>query len=138
MSFSDDMEASIINYWFRNNPGALSPPATVYVALFNGDPTDTGSTAAEASGGAYARTAVTFGAPATPGGVATNSAAVNFPTATADYFSGGNVTHFAIMDAASGAGTRGVMISAALTAAKTVLNGQRAVFDIGAISITVA
>ncbi len=136
MSFSDDMEVSIINHFFRNS--AVSGPVTVYVALFSADPTDTGSFAAEASGGGYARQALTLGAPSSPGGVSTNSAAVTFPTASADYFSGSNVTHFAICDAVSGAGTRGIMTSAALTTPKAVLNGQRATFDIAAISLTVS
>lgn len=136
MSFSDDMEVSIINHFFRNS--AVSGPVTVYVALFSADPTDTGSFANEASGGSYARQALTLGAPGSTSGQASNSVAVTFPTATADYFSGANVTHFAICDASSGAGTRGIMVSAALTTAKAVLNGQRATFDIGTITLTVS
>lgn len=136
MSFTDAMEVNIINHFFRNS--AVTPPTSVFVALFSADPTDTGSLAAEQSGGAYARQAVTFGAPATPGGVASNSAAVTFPTATADYFSGSNVTHFGIIDASSGAGTIGLMMVAALTTPKTVLNGQRATFDIASMTLTVS
>lgn len=136
MSFSDDMEVSIINHFFRNS--AVSGPATVYVALFGADPGEAGSFTNEVTGGGYARQAITFGVPSNPGGQSLNTAAVTFPTASADYLSGANVTHFAICDAASGAGTRGVMISAALTTPKAVLNGQRATFDISAISLTVS
>jgi hypothetical protein len=61
---------------------SYTSPATVYVSLYTTDPTDADS-GTEVSGGSYARTAVTFGAPSN--GVSTNSADVTFPTATASH-----------------------------------------------------
>lgn len=53
-----------------------------YLALFTTAPTETGG-GTEVSGGAYARQAVTFGTPAS--GSMSNSAAIEFPTATANW-----------------------------------------------------
>jgi len=77
---SNYLENAIINATLRNT--TYTSPATVYVSLWTSDPTDAGS-GTEVSGGSYARTAVTFGAPS--GGVSTNSAAVEFPQATASW-----------------------------------------------------
>ena len=57
---SNYLEAAIINATLRNT--TYTSPATVYVSLWTTDPTDAGS-GTEVSGGSYARTAVTFGAP---------------------------------------------------------------------------
>ena len=68
---SNFLENAIINATLRNT--TYTSPATVYVGLFTSDPTDAGS-GTEVSGGSYARTAVTFGAPSN--GTSTNSAAL--------------------------------------------------------------
>ena len=77
---SNFLENAIINATLRNT--TYTSPATVYVGLFTSDPTDAGS-GTEVSGGSYARTAVTFGAPSN--GTSTNSAAVEFPQATGSW-----------------------------------------------------
>ncbi len=107
---------------------AYTAPSAVYVALFTADPTDTGDTTNEISAGGYARTQATFRAAS--GGSASNSADVTFPQATADW---GTITHFAIMDAA----TAGNMLySGALTASKTVTNGDTFKFAAGDLTVT--
>lgn len=68
---------------------------TAYAALYLSDPTDEDK-GQEVKGGAYARTAITFGAASN--GQKSNSADVTFPTATADW---GTVTHMAIKDASA-------------------------------------
>jgi hypothetical protein len=73
--FSNYLENALINAVLRNT--TYTSPATVYVSLYTSDPTDADS-GTEVSGGSYARTAVTFGAPSN--GVSTNSADVTFPT----------------------------------------------------------
>lgn len=72
-------------------------PTSVYVALFNGDPTaaGTGGTEVTATIRPAGRVAVTFGAIAAR--QITNSADVDFGTADAS----ANVTHAALFDAAS-------------------------------------
>ena len=87
---SNYLENALINATLRNT--TYTSPATVYVALFTSDPTDAGS-GTEVSGGSYARTAVTFGAPSN--GVTTNSAAVEFPQCTSSW---GTVGWIGIMD----------------------------------------
>ena len=80
-----------------------TPAATVYLALATADPTDAGTGASMnevANSGAYARTAITFGAAASRR--STQSGAVVFPEATGSW---GTVTHWAILDSAThGAG----------------------------------
>lgn len=125
MSKSNYLENAVINHVLRNT--ALTSPTAVYVALYTTDPgeADTGT---EVSGGSYARTAATFGAPAD--GVTTNSAAINFPQATASW---GTVTHFGIRDAAT-AGN--LLYSAALDTDRTVETGGAVSFAIGALTVT--
>jgi hypothetical protein len=77
---SNFLENALINATLRNT--TYTSPATVYVSLWTSDPTDAGS-GTEVSGGSYARTAVTFGAPSN--GVTTNNADVTFPTATSSW-----------------------------------------------------
>jgi hypothetical protein len=90
---SNYLENALINATLRNT--SYSSPATVYVALYTTDPTDA-DTGTEVSGGSYARTAVTFGAPSD--GVSTNNAAVEFPTCTSSW---GTITHIGIRDAST-------------------------------------
>jgi hypothetical protein len=77
---SNYLENALGNAALRNT--TYTSPATVYAALYSTNPTDADS-GTEITGGAYARQAVTFGAPTN--GVFTNSGAVNFPVATANY-----------------------------------------------------
>lgn len=97
-AMSNYLEERLANHVLRNV--AYTSPATVYLALFKSPVTDAdleaGTLTNEVTGGAYARQAIAFNATTNPGGVATNSALVTFPAATAAW---GTVTHFAIMDA---------------------------------------
>lgn len=70
-----------------------------YVALFKGDPEDTG---VEVSGGSYAREPLGWGAAnwTRTGSTVINDNDINFTTPTADWAaSGDEVTHYAIFDA---------------------------------------
>ncbi len=110
-------------------------PANVYVGLFTVMPADdgTGGTEVTTVGTAYVRQAITFGAPAAvspTGMIVKNTAAVNFPTATADY---GTCIGFGIWDAAAA----GNMIYYALLAQSlTILNGQTRGFDVGDLTVS--
>lgn len=95
---------------------AFAAPAAVYVALFTTAPTDA-APGTEVSGGSYARQAVTFAAPSTPG-VFENSADVDFPQATGSW---GTVTHFAIFDAATDGN---MLIWGALAVSKAIASGD--------------
>jgi hypothetical protein len=111
--FSNFLENALINATLRAT--TYTSPATVYVSLWTSDPTDAGS-GTEVSGGSYARTAVTFGAPSN--GTSLNSADVVFPTATAGW---GTVGWIGINDALS---SGNLLYHTALDAAKTIDSGD--------------
>ena len=125
--FSNFLENAIINAVLRNT--TYTSPATVYVGLFTNDPTDADS-GTEVSGGSYARTSVTFGAPSN--GVSTNSADVTFPTATASW---GEVTHVGLYDAST-AGN--LLFHTGLDTAKTIDSGDIFKITSGNLSVTLA
>ncbi len=133
MSFSDFMENRILNEVF----GAADyvPAGTLYVALFTTAPDDAGLNGVEVSGGAYARVAVTNNAtnwPAASGGAKSNGVAVTFPQATAAW---GTVVAFAVYDAAIGGN---MIVSAALSASKSVQTGDTPVFGVGDLKLSLA
>jgi hypothetical protein len=121
------LENAIINAVLRNT--SYTSPTLVYVALYTSDPTDA-DTGTEVSGGSYARTAVTFGAPSD--GVTTNSASVTFPTATASW---GTVSYIGLRDAST-AGN--LLFHTALDEAKTVGTGDIFTISTGNLSVTLA
>lgn len=125
--FSNYLENALINAVLRNT--SYTSPTTVYVSLYTSDPTDA-DTGTEVSGGSYARTAVTFGAPSN--GVTTNSADVTFPTATASW---GTVTHIGIHDAST-AGN--LLFHTPLDTSKTIDSGDIFKITSGNLSVTLA
>ena len=124
---SNYLENALINATLRNT--AYTSPTTVYVGLYTSDPTDAGS-GTEVSGGSYARTAVTFGAPSD--GVSTNSAAVEFPQATASW---GTVAYIGILDAST---SGNLLYHTALDASKTIASGDVFRIATGSLSVTLA
>jgi len=126
MSKSDYLETALCN-WIKgtNMPTA---PAAVYVALFNGDPTDTGAGGTEVTTTirAAGRVAVIFGA-ISNGGTMSNGAIVDFGNAAG----AATVTHFAIFDAASAGHLLG---SGALTSGSQAISAATPVsFAAGAL-----
>ena len=124
---SNYLENALINATLRNT--SYTSPATVYVGLYTTDPTDA-DTGTEVSGGSYARTAVTFGAPSD--GVTTNSAAVEFPQCTLAW---GTVAYIGILDAST-AGN--LLYHTPLDTSKTIDNGDIFKIAIGSLSVTLA
>lgn len=124
---SNYLENALINATLRNT--SYTSPATVYVSLYTSDPTDA-DTGTEVSGGSYARTAVTFGAPSN--GVSTNSAAVEFPQATGSW---GTVGWIGIEDASTGGN---LLYHTALDNSKTIDSGDIFKIAIGSLSVTLA
>jgi len=125
--FSNYLENALINAVLRNT--TYTSPATVYVSLYTSDPTDADS-GTEVSGGSYARTAVTMGAPSD--GVSTNSADVTFPTATASW---GTVTHIGIHDAST---SGNLLFHTPLDTSKTIDSGDIFKITTGNLSVTLA
>jgi hypothetical protein len=124
---SNFLENALINATLRAT--TYTSVATVYVSLWTSDPTDAGS-GTEVSGGSYARTAVTFGAPSN--GVTLNSADVTFPTATASW---GTVGWIGINDALT---TGNLLYHSPLDTAKTIDSGDIFKISTGNLSVTLA
>ena len=125
MSFSNYLETELLDHVFANN--AYTSPTAVYVALFTAVTDGEAGTVTEVSGGGYARQAGSF---TVSGNTATTSAAIEYPTATADY---GTVTHVGIYDAS----TAGNLLAyAALTASKTISSGDVFRIPAGDLDIT--
>ena len=112
MSFTNYLETEILDHVFAG--AAYTAPSTKYLALFTGAPGETGG-GTEVSGGGYARQTVAF---TTSGNTTSNNAAVEFPTATANY---GTVTHVGVYDASS---SGNLMAYAALSSNKTIETGD--------------
>jgi hypothetical protein len=121
------LENALINATLRNT--AYTSPTTVYVGLYTSDPTDA-NTGTEVSGGSYARTAVTFGAPSN--GASLNNAAVEFPQATGNW---GTVGWIGILDAAT---SGNLMYHTALDTSKTIETGDIFKIAVGSLSVTLA
>lgn len=116
--FSDYLENKVLSYVFSG--GSFSQPGTKYLALYTTAPTDAGG-GTELSGSAYARQSCAF---TTTGNQATNSAAVEWPTATGSW---GTVVAVGVFDGSSGSN---LLAWNNLTASKTISTGD--VFRINA------
>ena len=94
----------------------MTRPTAWYLALFTSNPAeDASGTEVSTTGTAYARQSATF---TVSGNTASNSAAIEFPTATASY---GTVTHVGVYTASSG----GDLIAyAALSTSKAIDTGD--------------
>ena len=141
-AMTDYLENALIDHIFRAS--AFAQPTTVYIALFTAAPSDAGG-GTEVTGGSYARVQVgpgdtdwnatqggTTGDSSGTGGLTDNAADIDFPTATADW---GTVTHMAIMDAST---SGNMLMHGALTASKTVDDGDTFKFNAGDLDVTLA
>ncbi len=126
MSFSNTFETHVLNYVFTAT--SVTRPTAWYIALFTTNPAeDASGTEVSTSGTAYARQTVAF---TVSGNLATNSAAVEFPTATANF---GTVTHIGVFDAS----TSGNLIAySALSASKAISTGDVFRVPAGDLDIT--
>jgi len=124
--FSNYLENKVVGHVFGG--AAYTAPATLYVALYTSAPSDTGG-GTEVSGGAYARQTAAFTISAD---TASNTSAIEYPTATANY---GTVVAVGVFDASS---SGNLLAYGNLTTSKTVSTGDVFRFNAGAIDITVA
>jgi len=114
MSFSNTFETHVLNYVFTTT--SVTRPTAWYLALFTSNPAeDASGTEVSTSGTAYARQSAAF---TVSGNTASNSSAIEFPTATASY---GTVTHVGVFTAS----TSGTLIAyAALSSSKAIDTGD--------------
>jgi len=127
--FTDYLEDKVLEHVFGGN--AYSAPSTLYVALYTVAPTDTGG-GTEVSGGAYARQSAAFTVSGTNPTQASNSAAIEYPTATANY---GTVVAVGVFDALT---SGNLLAYANLTASKVVSTGDVFRFNAGDLDVTLA
>ena len=136
---ADRTENLTLDFWLKNNSATTTPPATVYVALFNSDDSagltaenlEAGTITDECGGGAYARQAVTFGT--ISGGSVSNSGNVTFPAASDANW--GTITHVAVMDAST---SGNVLFYGALDTSKTIDSGDTFQITTGNLTVSLA
>ena len=128
-ALSDYAEKLLLD--FLMTTGTATRPTNWYVALYTAAPNDAGG-GTEVSAGGYARQSVSFSAAASPGGTTSNSGEVSFTATGGDY---GTVTHMGIFDASS---SGNLLWHGALTASKTVADGDTLTFAVGNIDLTMA
>ncbi len=123
-AFSNYLENKILLHVLSNT--AYTSPATVYLGLHTADPTDAGS-GTEVSGGSYARQSF---ASTISGNAASNTSAIEFPTATGSW---GTVGWVAVWDNLTGGN---LLFHGALTASKTIASGDVFRVPAGDLDIT--
>ena len=121
---SNYLENALINGTLRGT--SYTAPTTTYLALYTNDPTDA-DTGTEITGGSYVRQAITFSSPS--GGATSNSSAIEFPQATADW---GTITYVGIRDAVT---SGNLLYHTALDTSKTISNGD--IFKITSTNLSV-
>ena len=124
---SNYLELKVLDHFLGT--ASTSAPSNVYLALHTADPTDAGS-GAEVSGNGYSRQVITFAAASS--GSASSNTAEEF-TASGGAF--GTITHFGIWYAST---SGNLLYHGALTAPKTIADGDTLRFASGNITITEA
>ena len=124
MSFANTFETRVLTWLFTTS--TATRPTEWHVALYTATPSDTGG-GTEVSGGAYARQAATF---TVSGDTATNSGALEYPTATDNY---GTVTQVGVFDASTGGN---LIAYATLGASKVISTGDVLRIPAGDLDVT--
>lgn len=125
MSFSNSTETLVLNWLLT--AGSATRPTAWYLALFTSNPDeDASGTEVSTSGTAYVRQSATF---TVSGNTASNSAAIEFPTATASY---GTVSHVGVFDAETGGN---LLAYAALSTSKAIDTGDVLRLPLGELDI---
>lgn len=126
MSFSNATETLVLNWLLT--AGSATRPTAWYLALFTSNPDeDASGTEVSTSGTAYVRQSATF---TVSGNTASNSSAIEFPTATASY---GTVSHVGVFDAETGGN---LLAYAALSTSKAIDTGDVLRVPSGDLDIT--
>jgi hypothetical protein len=130
-AFSNYLEDQI-TAWIAGTTFATAPTET-FVQLYNGDPTDTGS-----SGTAlYSRVSVASGTGSWTRGTGGNGTITNASafTITSSATATASATHVAVWDASA---SGNLLFFGALSTAKTVASGDEVKFNASALTLTVA
>ena len=128
-ALSDHAENLLLNFLMTS--GTATRPTAWYIGLFTAAPNDAGG-GTEVSGNGYSRQAVSWDTASGTGGTTSNSTAETFTASGGDW---GTITHIGIFDA-SAAGN--LLWHGAMTASKTVEDGDTITFAIGNVDLTLA
>lgn len=123
-SLSDYAELKLLDHLLGVT--AYTMPSSIYMALYTAAPNDAGG-GTEVAGNGYSRQAASFGSAAS--GQAANDAAITFAAVGGNW---GTVTHFALFDAST---SGNMLVHDALTADRTILDGDELVFAIGDVTV---
>lgn len=133
MSLSNTTENAILKAVLQGTDPAWRAGVSQYLALFTADPGEAASLAAEATYTGYARIALTKASAWTDGGSSFgNTSLIQFGACTAGSSA---LTHFAVVDTASGAAN--MMISGALSSTLNVTQGIQPQFPAASLQISV-
>ena len=128
MSFSNYLETNLLDQIVGKTDYTMP---TAYIALFVGNPGETGAGGAEISGNNYARVSTAGGDwNAAVSGSIDNANDITFPQASGSW---GTIDYFAIYDAAT---TGNLLAYGALDTSKAIGNGDTPKFAAGALVIT--
>jgi len=130
MAALSDYAEKLLLDWLMTT-GSATRPTAWYVALYTAAPSDSGG-GTEVSGNGYTRQAVTFAAASTPGGTTSNTGSVTFTAAGGSW---GSISHIGLHDAST---SGNLLWHGAMTAAKTIADGDTLEFAIGNIDLTLA
>jgi hypothetical protein len=125
--FTNFTENLVLNWVFTSN--SATRPTAWYVALYTVAPGEAGG-GTECSGTGYARQAATFTVTGTAPTTASNSSAIEFPTAGGSW---GTIVAAGIFDASS---SGNLLAFADLTTSKAIDTGDVLRFNTGALTIT--
>lgn len=128
MAALSDFAEKLLLDWLMTT-GTATRPTAWYLALYTAAPSDSGG-GTEVSGSGYSRQAISFDAASSPAGTTQNSALVEFEASGGSW---GTVTHIGIFDAAT---SGNLLWHGALTTARTVGDGDKLQFAVGAVELT--
>ena len=137
---SNYLESNLIQHLFRT--ATFAKPTVIAIALCSAAPDDTATGALTSlelgNSGSYARQTLNpldanWANVSAGNGTTSNSSAITFPTATADW---GTVTHVAIVDSAT-YGASNVWAWGSLTVNKVVSNGDVFQFSVNQLSFQI-
>jgi hypothetical protein len=111
--------------------GTATRPTSWHLALFTAAPSDSGG-GTELSGNGYSRKTIAFAAASSPGGTTDNTGQVSFTAAGGDW---GTITHIGIFDAST---SGNLLWHGALSASRTINDGDTLSFAIGSVTLTLA
>lgn len=130
MAALSDYAENLLMNWLMTTDSVTRPTAW-YVALYTAAPSDSGG-GTEVSGNGYSRQAITVGTASGTGGTTSNTGNITFTAAGGNW---GTITHIGIHDASSGGN---LIWHGAMSASKTIADGDTLQFNTGNIDLTIA